>query len=173
MIPPKFSLGANVYLASTRNTTIHETCPDCLGERFLTVIIGGGTQVAVACESCKHGYLGSTGYVDVQKPTACVDEFVVSGIEDDRNGRWEYRSHQHGTVREVDLFDRKEDAEARASELARIDEEARVLRLRSKEKEHKTWAWNVSYHRREVRKLEEQIKYHESKLAVAKKEMEK
>jgi hypothetical protein len=36
----------------------------------------------------------------------------------------------------------------------------------AKTKDHRSWAWNASYHRRNIKDLERQLEYHRSKLAV-------
>ena len=40
--------------------------------------------------------------------------------------------------------------------------------MKRKEKDTKTWAWNVHYHRKEIREAQKRIEYHTSKLNVAK-----
>jgi hypothetical protein len=47
---------------------------------------------------------------------------------------------------------------------ANAAERARVL---NKEKDTRTWAWNASYHRREIADAKKRIEYHAAKLAVA------
>lgn len=43
-------------------------------------------------------------------------------------------------------------------------ERARIL---GKEKGGRSWAWNATHHRREIKTAQERIAYHTSKLAVA------
>lgn len=49
-------------------------------------------------------------------------------------------------------------AEADAEELRRIAE---------KEKPTRTWSWNATYHRKEIKRCEESIARHRAKLSVA------
>jgi hypothetical protein len=81
-----------------------------------------------------------------------------------------YRSDGHFyNYPESDLFSDQASAELRAVAIAaeRSAEEAKRFLL--KDKDTKTWAQNVSYHRQGLRDAEKQVAYHAAKLDVAKK----
>jgi hypothetical protein len=48
----------------------------------------------------------------------------------------------------------------------KADQEERE-KIGAKEKPTRTWAWNASYHRKEIKRCKESIEYHERKLAAA------
>jgi hypothetical protein len=66
--PIPFAIGQQVWHA-TRNTREHyETCPDCVGTRVLTIILGNGEEFEIPCSACSYGYEPATGKV---KRTVC------------------------------------------------------------------------------------------------------
>jgi len=40
-------------------------------------------------------------------------------------------------------------------------------KIATKEKDTRTWAWNASYHRRQIKDAKRQLEYHTAKLNVA------
>jgi hypothetical protein len=67
------------------------------------------------------------------------------------------------------VFATKEEAEAEGAIVLAEHEAQEVRRFNHvKDHRHKSWAWNVSYHRRCAKEARRQMEYHESRLAVAK-----
>jgi hypothetical protein len=165
-----FSLGDLVWVASVRWAQKQIRCPDCFGKRFLRVILGDDSQVTVECPECCRGYEGPQGVVGTYDYIASVEPEIVSGLEKDWRDEREvivYRFNHHSGVVETDCFATKEEAEQRASVLAKEQAEQEAKRLASKEKPNKSWAWNATYHRGEIRRAERDLIYHRSKLEVA------
>ncbi len=159
----KFNIGDTIWIATAGNhNQVWVTCPDCLGQKFLTVITGDGTQHTIDCECCRAG-CDCRGQIMEYKFVASVREAVVENIEV-RDGQTRY-NHQD----EADVFSAEGEARARA-ESFRAQHEADELRRMTHCKEHprKSWAWNVTYHRRELKRALHNVEYHTSKLNVAK-----
>ena len=107
------AIGQQVFAAvenSYRETFV--TCTDCLGQRALTVILGDGSQVSVACQGC-DGYLGSTGRMRVRGYEAHVQSGVITGIEV-VGERLRYSMNGRRTD---DVFATAEEAQARVDEM--------------------------------------------------------
>lgn len=68
---------------------------------------------------------------------------------------------------EKNLFATRLEALARAEQIREEHIADETKRLKYKEKQHKTWAWNVSYWRRGIRHAKEEIARYEARLAVA------
>ena len=67
-----------------------------------------------------------------------------------------------------ELFRTEEEAKTRADEYAKELTDVEHKRLMAKEKDKRSWAWNVHYHRKAIKDAEKQIAYHTSKLNFAK-----
>lgn len=149
------------------------TCPDCLGRKYLTVIMGDGTEVSIDCEGCHVGYNPPSGAIKKYTHNIpLIFHLPIVGMNTMRIGIEYHLGNVDGQssyycCMETEVFDTREDAEVRATELMKeqqAEEEARLLR---KEKPTKTWSWNATYHRGCIRKMEKDIEYHRKKLSAA------
>lgn len=168
MTTNKYNMGDLVFWATAGTTSKYVTCPDCFGKQFLTVIMGDGTQHTIDCECCREGLVMSRGQVTTWEFAAEVHSGTVSGIEADPFDRvqWRYQIDNH-RVDETDIRTTREAAEIRANELVTEHTAHEAVAFQQKYKEHKNWQWHVSYHRKELKRAEDQIKYHTAKLSVA------
>lgn len=166
----RFSIGDYAWLADWTSCEDYVVCPDCGGSRRLRVTFHDETQVSIACQNCALGYDLPTGRVRVYTRTARVRREHVNGVEIGPSGtRWRLGLSDtcYRTVDDADLFTEEADALARAAErCAELDAQDRQ-KVFAKEKDTRTWAWNASYHRKQIKYAEGQIAYHTSKLAVA------
>jgi len=160
------AIGQQVFAAvenSYRETFV--TCTDCLGQRALTVILGDGSQVSIACQGCDHGgFRGSTGQMLVHGYEAHVQSGVITGIEV-VGERLRYSMNGRRTD---DVFATAEEAQARVDEMRAGHEAEEAAKPAQKVKPSKNWAWHVTYHRAEIKRQERSIEYHKAALAVAK-----
>jgi hypothetical protein len=85
-----------------------------------------------------------------------------TGIADDRTV---YTTTCH--VKEVDVFTDEASAKLRADQMAEEHDREERDRIFKKEKDSRSWAWNASYHRKEIKEARRRLEYHTSKLAVA------
>ena len=65
------------------------------------------------------------------------------------------------------IFETKKEAIDYAQSLIEVRNAEEDKRMRGKEKDHRSWAWNAHYHRKEIRDYKKRIEYHEKKLAIA------
>lgn len=169
---PKYHIGQKVFWAthSTRETSI--VCPDCQGDMFLTVIFKDYTTCTIPCRTCESGYRGSLGRLYFPEYYYQVEEREIKGV-DTCCDKIEYKLGTESTcsyycVDENDLFTTKAEAEERAKELTEQQNEKESQRHTHKVKDHRSWAWNVNYHRGEIRRMKKSIEYHEKQLDYAK-----
>lgn len=142
------------------------TCTDCFGQRALTVILGDGSQVSIACAGCEAGYLGSTGEMRIHTYEANVQTGVVTAIEAGRDGEG-FRYSMNGWRAEF-IFATVEEARAKVAEMYAAHEVEEAAKPTQKVKPARAWAWHVTYHRGEIKRAEKSIEYHKAALAVAK-----
>lgn len=158
---PKFNIGDTVWIARAGPMEKSVECPACYGQRALTVIMGNGEQVSIDCSLCSVGYEPSKGVIKTYEFQAIAEPVRIERVELTNRG-FQFNHHD-------EVFATKEDALKRAEELKiehLKEEENRLKNL--KEYESRTWSWNATYHRRELKRAQEQVIYHTAKLNVAK-----
>lgn len=164
---PKFNIGQEVYWARIEGKEKAIECLECRGKRFLTVILGDGEQVTIECAGCARGYDLPTGFMRLHVYAPSVTLTTINRVEIAAEELAEYGVNGSYRVKEDCLFLDKAEAETKArqlsDELTRSEEEA----IHRKKKPTRTWAWNVHYHRAEIRRAKESIEYNERKLAAA------
>ncbi len=163
MFNPKFKIGDSLYCASFEMERIYVVCPDCGGTKTLRCILFDGTEYTIDCRGCASGYMPPTGRVVIHERKPKVDLGIIFGIEinDGTEEPIEYRIKLGGsyarTLKENELFETKEAAYDRALELAKEYTLEEQERINKKEKDHRSWAWHVHYHRRQIRDAEKTI----------------
>ena len=163
---PKFQIGDTVWRPTFEASAAWVQCPDCCGEGRLRVIMGDETIVSIDCDNCKRGYDGPQGVLKVYNRRPYAECEAIMGIRMEGAGI-NYQTNGTYTASESSLFVNEADALKAADVLADTfcqEERERILR---KEKDTRSWAWNATYHRREIKSAQERIAYHSSKLAVA------
>lgn len=160
-----FNIGDTVYRARAGQEQVWITCPECLGSSRLRVIMGDNTEVSIACVCCERGYEGSPGKIQTYQFVAKTTKETITGIEV-RDEKIRY-SVNGWTIEESDMFITEIGALTRAAAMVQEHEAEEIKRLKYKEKNTKTWAWNVSYWRGEIRRSKETIARCEARLAVA------
>lgn len=163
----KFSIGDQVYYASRDSKPKYLKCPDCLGQRYIRAIIADGTEYAIDCAACSHGYNGSDGLLHTWELSGYALSSEITGltIEGDKvlyTGRGFYQAG------EDEVFATEAEAQVRADAIAQERTEAEHARLLTKEKDTHTWAWHVTYHRRCIKQAEKDLAYHTAKLDLSK-----
>jgi hypothetical protein len=161
-----FNIGDKLFLASCDNQDKHILCPDCLGKKRLTVIMGDGEYVSIPCANCGTGYNEPSGYVRIYEYMPKVREVIITGVQIAQGQPTEYRSDCY-SLQEENLFKTKEEAEIKAKELADKHSKEELDRFNRKEKDTRSWAFNVSYHRQCIKRAEKDLEYHRGKLLIA------
>lgn len=167
----RFEIGETVFFATfSAHTSVYVECPDCGGTGRLRVIFHDGEEVSIDCQNCALGYNPPSGRVLVYKNKADVEERVITGMEiDGEEVRYKSRHHEgyYNTLDADRVFNSREEAEVKADELHKefvAEQEARIFK---KEKDAKSWAWNASYHRNQIKDAQKHIEYHTRKLNAA------
>lgn len=165
----KFNIGDTIYFARAGQETIWITCPECLGSGRLRVIMGDDTQVSIACVCCERGYEGSPGKIQTHAFRASPEQKTITGIEVSGYGDNQITLYTCNgwSVDEKNIFATLEEAWIRAVTVVTEHEAEEKKRLGYKEKQFKTWAWNVTYLRSGIRKAKEEIARYEDRLARA------
>lgn len=166
----KFNIGDSVWLAAFDARDAYVPCPDCGGTGRLRVTFHDETTVSIGCANCAAGYDPPTGRIKVYDRKTQADMTTVTGLEM-TGAKVTYRlggdaSHWRSAGPE-DVFATREEALVRGQVLADEATEAERQRVFRKERDTRTWAWNASYHRGEIKRAQKSIEYHTAKLNVA------
>lgn len=151
-----------VYFASFEMRKKYIECPDCFGTKHLRVILANGEEHNIECSGCAAGYEPPCGRVVRYEYEARVEEKVVTGMEI-RDGVTRYYS-DNSILEQQDTFTTKAEAQQRAEQKAKEWQDEMNRRISMKEKDTRTWAWNVHYHRSCIRRAEKDLAYHKEKL---------
>lgn len=167
----RFNIGDKAWVGVWSSHAPHyETCPDCGGTGRLRVTFHDETQVSIECRNCAEGYDPPTGKVIVYRHKGKAEQVTISGFETrDGKMRWHYNLHRYGyNIADDDqVFDTEQAALEFVQKKIEADEKEKIERIHTKEKDTRTWAWNASYHRREIKEAQRRLEYHTAKLAVA------
>jgi len=175
MIEPRFTLGDTVFMANYERKETSIVCPDCLGSARVRVILGDGTELKIECGGCDPGgYQQSTGRIRQYEYAIKIIKRTVTGINlgdsdveyrmDGHDGHC-YIGSQNGDFR---VFATEDEAKIGGEMLRQKHEDEENRRLLAKTKNHKTWSWNATYHRNNIKRLEREIEYHRSKVEICK-----
>jgi hypothetical protein len=168
-----FDIGDKVWIAKWEKDKRWETCPHCLGEKCLTIIMGDKTQVSIDCVCCVEAWR-SSGKVAIYDYIPKAEEVKLDGYEVKSEKGKAKTSYRSGCWGFDNVFATKEEALVFA--LAKIEqkkaEDKRQLEY-TKEQAGKTWASNATHHIEQIKNFEKQIEYHKTKLAVAKSHIDK
>ncbi len=166
-----FTVGASYWVARHGAEQVRVTCPVCHGQLAITVILGDGERVVVPCESCGIGFRGPRGFIEeyVYEPNA--EQVTVTGIDSiprdmSMGDDWRLRTESHGyTYAGRDLYPTQ--AEAYAESVRKVAEAREENMRRSCHRRNdatKRTGWTVRYHREQIKKLRDQLAWHEAKV---------
>ena len=165
-----FKIGDKVFKVTYSRQEKWVVCPDCLGSKHVKMILGDGTEVIIECGGCDPGgYRASTGSIKQYEFATVVKAYTVTGIST-RGSEVRYELDNYGgsywTGEEKELFATTEEAQADGERLRLEHEAEENKRWMAKTKDHKSWAWNATYHRRCIKDHERQLEYHRSKVQI-------
>lgn len=155
-----FALGVQVWRAVSEKDEKWEQCPECCGQKFLTLTLGNGAQHTVDCGNCSLGYDPPRGIVRVNDYSFHAEPFTPTRVTGVSGSEVTYTDAPEGancytTCCSTNMFATKEEAEVdaakRNAERAAYLEEMALRNISSKRRD---LAWSVSYWRQEVKKLE-------------------
>ena len=162
----KYSIGQELWRPTFDMEEARVTCPDCGGTGRLRVTFHDETTVSVECQNCNVGYESPKGYLRVSNRHPRAQQVTVTGMEL-RGEVLEYRTTGSWCVPEDRLFLTEEAALTAAGLMAVEADQAERDKIQEKEKDTRSWAWNATYHRREIKRAEKDLAHHKAKLAVA------
>jgi len=171
-----YNIGNEVWYASRKSTREKVICPECFGQKYLTVILGDDSQVTIDCAGCSAGIDPPKGYITYYKQEIDVSLVVINGIRTYPE-YVEYEINKTSCscniIKDTDIFSTRKEAEIRAKELAEEWNKEQLDKIHRKEKNNHTWSWHVHYHRKQIRDAEKTIEYAKAKLDAAKKHLTK
>lgn len=162
----RYQIGDEAWMASFEGVETSVECPDCGGTGRLRVTFHDDTEVSIGCSACSRGYEPPTGRIQVYTRTAAARKVYITGVRIDGD-KTEWSTSDSYIVPDEDLFDDEAQCLAAAKEKAAEYDRKDRERVLTKEKDTRSWAWNATYHRREIKRAEQLIAYHSAKLAVA------
>lgn len=166
---PQFNIGDTVYIpVHSGHAEIWVTCPDCAGKLYHTITLGCGDTHTIDCQGCTRGYESPSGRVSYYDSQGKAEYAEVIGMEMTPSG-YEYRLNcVNYKATSMDVYATREEAQAKADEMAAAYVDEKKARIYKKEKDTRSWAWNASYHRQCLKRAQRDIEYHSAKLDVAK-----
>jgi len=166
-----YNINDKVWYAKRYSVVEKVVCPECFGKKYLTVILGDGSQVTIDCAGCTYGCDSPRGYATYYKQDVEVKQVIIDGMRITRD-YVEYEINKTSCscniIKGSDLFSTKEEAEVRAKELAEEWNKEQLAKIHRKEKNHRDWSWHVYYYRQQIRRAEKDIEYAKKKLDAAK-----
>lgn len=158
------NIGDKVWTARLEHKEFTEVCPDCLGDKTVTLLLKNGDRHSLECHTCNPGgYQPSRGYVVKTQYQATAKEAVINEMEIRAEGT-NYRFYNWSCK---DVYDTKEEAVAAAEKLRVAREEEDFQRFTcKKEDSRRTWAWNCSYYRRQISDAKKSLAYAEARLGI-------
>lgn len=163
----KFNLGDKVYFIHQGQTEKYTTCPDCCGQKYLTVIMGDDSRVTIPCTGCACGYGDPTGAVRYYEFTADIKLLVVTAVKIGEE-EFEYEllvpGGGHYCPKESQVFATREEAEERGKALVAEHNQQELDKIKKKHNMRRDWAWNATYYRKEVKRAKEDLERYTKRL---------
>ncbi len=171
MIEPKFKIGQIVFKGEYERTETTIVCPDCGGSAKIKVTLADLSEWLIECGACAPGsYSPPTGTITQFAFCSIAKQYTVTGVKMtldlvayDLNN---FGTGSYWTANENDLFATPDEALIEADKKKTEHEATENKRFLNKIKDTKTWAWNLSYHRKCIADHEKQLEYHKSKVQV-------
>lgn len=162
----RFEIGQKVWWAHWNSTESSVECPDCGGTGRIRVTFHDETTVSIDCQRCSRGYEPPTGRLTTYVREPSAELVTITGFEF-RDGKMEWQTSGSYCIQDEDLFENEAPAIERCEVLAAEANARELEQIAKKEKDTRSWAWNASYHRREIKEAKRKIEYHTKKLAAA------
>ena len=159
-----FQIGDIYWLPGFHPEQVEVPCPVCAGQKRVTLILGSGEELQVACECCSAGFLAPRGVIAEWQHEPRATKFEVAGVRSLHAGRWEVESATGGVCWFSDLCATQADAlRVATTQVARQHEENMRRRQRNRREVNRV-SWSVNYHRKQIAELERSIAWHRDKI---------
>ncbi len=152
----------------------HITCPECLGEKTLTVIQKNGESFEVECACCRRGYEGSLGVIKQYVQDYRPERFVCNRVTGFSRGLVQYSEAPldatcYSYKNSDNLFRDKTECQAKCEELNAEDERRREEQFyHHRIGSRRDLAWSVHYWNGKIRKCREELARYEKRLVECK-----
>lgn len=159
-----FNIGDQVWIARVGLRAFFDPCTVCYGNLSVVVILGNGEHVSVPCSYCGPSIEPPSGTETNHRIEPGVESIVVAGrnISEGTETTVIYLDATGRSYRPEVVFETEEEALAESKKLCEQELEERQTRaVYIKKNQLKSFAWNAGYHRREAKRLRENISYHE------------
>lgn len=162
-------LGRTYYKAQHTAVQKRVPCTVCNGKLVVTLIDGYDQQWTIECEACAKGYEGPRGYEHEYDYTPNAEPFTPVKLAS-IHGDSIYVSDLLGTQIDVKyLHETREEAIAVSEfSLKAMVEENFRRSAHSTRHSRKEKAWSVRYHNDCLKRLRQQVEWHESKVRAKK-----
>ena len=169
---PTFGIGDKVWMSNYQRNRHKIECPDCSGTRTIGVVLANGEQYSIPCQGCASGYDPPTGYIDEYVFETQARSYTVTGVRTSSHAPVEYELDRVDggcyIGRPDTVFATEAEAWAQGEVLKQEEEDEENKRLHSKLKDHRSWAWHVTYYRRELKRAKRDVERYEKGLGIAK-----
>jgi len=172
-IPIPFALGEQVWWIGNGSSEEWVTCPECAGTKAITMVLGNGEQVSVACENCSAGFEPSRGVVKqtiyLHAPVPFTPRRVHVDGEEVRYSESGQGSTYYNSADAKNLFATKEECQRRCDELnVEKAKEKKDLAWQILIQNRKKMAYSAHYWTQMVSRLRKELAAAEARLQVVK-----
>lgn len=169
MKKPKFNIGDEVYILSHETVEKRIVCPHCNGLKYIRILHFDDSIDYIDCKNCELGYNPPRGYVTYYEQSINIIKTSISRVQFYKNEEcFDYGTFESYHTDEDNIFVNEQVAQEKAKILVEKINQEELDKILKKEKDTKSWAWNATYHRNQIKKLTKDLEYHTSKLDVAK-----
>lgn len=139
-------------------------CPMCFGKRFVTIILGDGSETKSECGMCSHGLDRATGQAKTWEAVALIHSGVITGISTRYETKYEVG---YSSILANECFDSADEAEpVRVAKQKEAEDRRNNWFKDSFVQAKKTQLWNAGYHRECIKSAERTIEWHRARLGM-------
>jgi ribosomal protein S27E len=158
-----FEIGRTYWLPKHHAEQVTVPCPACKGTRIITITYGD-ELVSVDCEACGTAYDKPKGTVTEYDFTPAAETFTVEAAVGLYGSRWTVRSTANQTAEFDGLCETEAAALAVSAVKCAAQHESNMQSRQHKRSNAKHTSWTVSYHKKCIADLEQQIAWHTARI---------
>ena len=163
-----FDIGTKVWMSIYGRNEYKILCSDCSGTRRIGITLPGGESYTIPCQGCISGYAEASGYIKEYVFETQVRQRTVTGVRISAHDPVEYEL-DGGIIGYLDtVFATEAEALEHGEVLKTKAEDEANKSLHPKFKDHRSWAWHVTYYRRELKRAQHNVERYEKMLGIAK-----
>jgi hypothetical protein len=168
-----FAIGEELWWVGYAHREAWETCPECDGQRVVTIIRGNGETFPIECQCCALGFERASGLVK-RTYFEHSPKVFIPGRVDISGGEIRYSESSpdancYGSADCKDLFRDRAECVARCAELNAEQKAAEEkMFLWNMLDRRKKMAWSVHYWSREVKEYERKLEAARVRLGLCK-----